>query len=327
MSESGQPSSSDPAAVFNQPAAAGRLREWLHDDTGRTFTRFHKLLLLLGIATAWAVSLLLQRTLGVPEIRGFSASLLQNTSPLLGAMTGVLAILLGAGGCAAFAARIRPEAPIFCAAVALLGLRMHGGAARVALMTGGGRSALLVMAAELAVYFLAMLVVLIAVRRLVSTGTLSSDDDRDGASLPVESVDQRLLCTGTVSAVMAVILTLLCQSDRPGQTACTVFIAAWLASWCAFRFISVAPGVWYWGAPFFVGMAGYLYTWMYGSAAVAIGQPGGLLAALARPMPLDYASLGVAGALVAYWNSRRHLRDRAASEEAPPAADETYSRG
>lgn len=306
-----------------------RLHAWLHDNAGRTFTRFHKLLVLLGIVAAWGVSELIQRLMGAPQVEGFSASLLQNSPPVLGAMVGVLAIVGGAAVCAVVAGRVRPEAPIFCAAVALLALRIHGGPTRLALMLGGGRPALLTMAVELAIYFATMVAVLLILRRLVSVGALPDDADRDGAILPVESMDQRLLCTATVVIVMAVIVTLLCQSDRPGQTACAVFLGSWLASWSAFRFIAVAPGVWYWAAPFVVGIAGYLYTAMYGSATAPIGQPGGLLAALARPVPLDYASLGVAGALIAYWSNRRHLREKAEAEavEPPPPPQTTYSRG
>ena len=57
-------------------------------------------------------------------------------------------------------------------------------------------------------------------------------------------------------------------------------------------------------------MVGYLYTYQYGAHNAAIGEPAGIFASLARPMPLDYASVGVAGSLMGYWVGRKQHRDR-----------------
>jgi len=50
------------------------------------------------------------------------------------------------------------------------------------------------------------------------------------------------------------------------------------------------------------------------------GQGGGLLAPLARPLPLDYASLGTAGAILGYWTSRQWQRAKELETEAAHAA-------
>jgi hypothetical protein len=77
---------------------------------------------------------------------------------------------------------------------------------------------------------------------------------------------------------------------------------------------------------------GYLFAWISPPAGVEFGRPGygtgggGFLVALARPLPLDYASVGTAGALLGYWMRRKSLHERdtlaaaAAAETGPPAA-------
>ena len=50
---------------------------------------------------------------------------------------------------------------------------------------------------------------------------------------------------------------------------------------------------------------------------VAIGRPGfggGFLAGLARPLPLDYAGVGTAAALLGYWVRRKSLHERQVME-------------
>ena len=47
---------------------------------------------------------------------------------------------------------------------------------------------------------------------------------------------------------------------------------------------------------------------------------GSLLAPLSRPLPLDYASVGPAGALIGYWMSRRWHRTRQLESQSPAHA-------
>ena len=306
-----------------------RLHEWFFDTTGRTFSRAQKLALLGSILLAVLASLLIQRLFVVPQVRGFSPSLVQNSPPTLGLLAAALAIVTGVAVCTLLAGRIRPDAGVFSAAVALLALRLHAGPTRLALMDGG-KTALIGLAIELAVVGLALIGSFLVLRTLVRGRFLPDDPDRDGAHLPEEKIDQKLLCTATTAVVMAVIMMLLSQSDAPGQALWSVLLASWLATWCSFRFAPVTPSIWYWMAPILLGVVGYLWTALNGSATANIGIPGGFLASIARAAPLDYASVGVAGALVGYWTGRRYLKERAEAEAQtpPPPPDEvTYSRG
>ena len=76
-----------------------------------------------------------------------------------------------------------------------------------------------------------------------------------------------------------------------------------------------------------VGVFGYLFAYLAFCSTDPItwksGTGGGTLAALARPLPLDYASLGTAGALVGYWTSRQWQRAKELETEAAHAAGRT----
>ena len=61
-------------------------------------------------------------------------------------------------------------------------------------------------------------------------------------------------------------------------------------------------GKWYWVGPILVGLIGYIGCYM-NPHGWELGQPTGTFAPLARPLPICYASFGMAGALFGYWMS------------------------
>jgi hypothetical protein len=287
-----------------------RLHEWFFDRTGRTFSRVQKITLLIGIAFTAALAVLAGKLLHVPLIRGFSASILQNSSAVAGITTVALTLIGGVIVCTFLARTIRPDAGIFCAALGLVALRLQGGATRHALLQAGGRTGFLTLAAELAILAGFLLIAFASVRALVRKGTVPDDSEADGATLRPEKIDQQLLGSAAMTFVFIVGMLVLCKTDWPMQAMASVFLMAILSAWCAFRFVPTSPSVWYWIGPILAGFFGYLYCWQAGYADAVIGQPAGFFAALARPMPLDYAGLGVTGALMGYWIARRQQHDR-----------------
>jgi hypothetical protein len=106
-----------------------------------------------------------------------------------------------------------------------------------------------------------------------------------------------------VALIGLIVLVLTATADK-AQVLASVLIASVIGTGLAehyFKGEKVAP--WLWAGPFIVGALGYLLTWMTGDAAVATetGRLTGTFAPLARPLPLDYASFGTAGALLGYW--------------------------
>src|SRR5439155_21554171 len=92
--------------------------------------------------------------------------------------------------------------------------------------------------------------------------------------------------------------------DRKAQVVWSVAIASLVSSLAAHSLFPARPSIWFWAAPFIVGVIGYAVAG-FGGPPLPGGEVGGALPALPRPLPLDYASVGTAGALVGYWTSRK----------------------
>jgi hypothetical protein len=122
-------------------------------------------------------------------------------------------------------------------------------------------------------------------------------------------------------------MMILARSGSRAQVFFAVGISAYVAVWVTHGLIPTRPAVWFWLAPIVCGIAGYTWTWLSTSPAqLAIGEPGGLLAPLARPLPLDYASIGVSAALWRYVQSRSHQIRRVIEQqhqESPAPAAQT----
>ena len=99
---------------------------------------------------------------------------------------------------------------------------------------------------------------------------------------------------------MALGVLLFCQSDVKRCALAGVFLAALAGTGIAEYWFKDARAVpWYWVGPLAVGAIGYLMNYFTGNPdGVQTGYLTGAFASLARPIPLDYASAGMAGAIV-----------------------------
>jgi hypothetical protein len=103
------------------------------------------------------------------------------------------------------------------------------------------------------------------------------------------------------TVITAAIVLLLAATDAKKQVMVSVFLGGLLGTALADY---VAPhrkaAAWYWVGPLAVAVIGYLLAQL-NAPAWTNGAPLGTFAGLARPLPLDYASVGTAGALLGYW--------------------------
>jgi hypothetical protein len=109
---------------------------------------------------------------------------------------------------------------------------------------------------------------------------------------------------------MLLLMLVLARTDEKKQVVWAVFLSSYLATLLAYAVSPVRPSAWYWAGPFVVAAFGYAAAYlkwrgMDDSVHWRAGIGAGFWAALARPLPLDYASLGPVGTLLAYWMSRR----------------------
>jgi hypothetical protein len=268
-----------------------------------------RVLLTAGMVLCFLVFWWSGKLLGIPA--DDTASLLQAS----GSSLGVVLILLV--GCTALASTIagtaRPDAGLFCAAFGLAALSLRDGSIRTTLQSASSPGILAMLAVELCLLYVGIGACWAMVRFSQARGLLKSDIERDGLEDQEEStLVQKLSASAAQAGIMLVLMWLLAQYDAKVQVLAAVAISAWLGTVLSHYFLHPArPSAWFLAGPLVVGLVGYLAT--YASAAGDAGNPAGwrtanlqgAFAAMARPLPLDYASVGVAGTILGYWMSRR----------------------
>jgi hypothetical protein len=272
----------------------------------RGYSTRDRTLLAIGSIICWLLFATMGKLFGIPPVAGYQASLLTSGSAILSVLlSGVMfvaCVLIGS----LIAGAVHFEGGMFCASVGMLSLSTRGGPMRYVLMYAGGAGVYAALLLEL--LLLAVIVgigwnVLLGLR---NAGYLHAeplrDDDPD--ALPAQGA---MALVGQV-ILMIFLMALMAQSDRKAQVIWSVAISSSLAAFAAHSLFPARPSAWFWSAPLIVGGLGYTLAW-FGGPPGAGGTIGGLLPALARPLPLDYAGAGVAGALYGYWTSRKWLHE------------------
>jgi hypothetical protein len=264
---------------------------------------------LLSLAVFWWAG----GAAGVAREYGFDGSLLVGPGPVGNVIaTGVLIVVTVALG-TLLAGFVRPDAGLFAAAVGLTALSVRGRAVYSVLHHGDGPRVFLMLAAELVLLYAFLGAAWWALFSLRRRGRLHGDAVRDGlpdAELPPNAGWVALL---SHAVIMAAVVILVARSEDKKQVLAAVALGSFAGAFFPYWQHGARPSVWYWTGPLVVGVAGYLLAYVNPPLGWEIGRPGyraGFLAAMARPLPLDYASVGTAAALLGYWMRRRSLRDR-----------------
>lgn len=250
---------------------------------------------------------------GIAREYGFGGSLLVSPGPVGNLLaTGVLVVAAVALG-TLLAGFVRPDAGLFAAAVGLVTLSLRGRTMDAVLHYGEGPAVFLWLAAELVLLYAFLAAAWWALFSLQRQGRLHGDAVRDGladAELPEHAGWIALL---TQAVIMGAVVIVIAQTEDKKQVIAAVAIGAWAGAFFPYWQHGARPSVWYWTGPLVIGVAGYLLAYVNPPEGWDIGRPGyraGFLAALVRPLPLDYAGVGTAAALMGYWMRRRSLRDR-----------------
>ncbi|HEV2292964.1 MAG TPA: hypothetical protein VGR35_03860 [Tepidisphaeraceae bacterium] len=260
--------------------------------------------------------------IGIPAHPNFDASLLQQPSPALVLFIALVLTVACALFGSAVAGTIRFEAGLATAAIGLLALSIRGGPIRYTLMYSTGQ-VFISLAMELLILYAILGVGWAVLWLLRNSGWLQDDPFRDGVADIDEPVTQKLAALATQAVVMAIIMMILCETDRKPQVIASVGLAAFVGTLAAHSLFPARPSLWYWTGPLLVGVVGYLLAYSGSSTAWAIGEVGGTFAPeLGRPLPLDYVGAGPAGAIIGYWTSRRwqRMREADAAAAAMPTA-------
>ena len=282
-----------------------------------------KFLLLIGFILSIAAFVFASRTFHVPLSPGFDGSLLAQPSPYLAlAIVGVTllaAVLLST----LIAGTIRFDAGLFCATLGMTALSIRGGRTGDALRQAASLPSptlFVHLALELVALYAFVAVAWSLLWGLHTRGHLKGDEFRDGVEDTDEPVPFKAAALLMQAAVMSLGVLLLAQTDEKPQVLTAVFVSALAGACCAYYMYPISPSPWLWVGPMIVGVAGYTAAYFIvpqGDDFWRTGQLRHVLAPLARPLPLDYASAGPAGAILGYWLSRRWHRQRLAESSTP----------
>jgi hypothetical protein len=277
--------------------------------------------LLLGLASVacFALVWLAGSALDIPRIEGYAASLLNGYSPFLDLVITLVLMLACVLVGTLVAGTIRFDAGLAAAAIGLTALSIRGGPMRYVLFSASGPTVFLTLAAELMILYAIIGLAWGVLWLLHERGMLLDDPLRDGIVDVDESPGQRLLALATQVVVMGLLMILLAKSDQKSQVVWSVGISSFLATLAAHSVAPSRPSVWYWTGPLAVGVVGYVLAYASNDASWQIGHVGGWAPELARPVPLDYAGAGTAGAIIGYWMSRRWQRGPVDEDVAEPA--------
>ena len=267
-------------------------------------SRYHRnrVLLLCGFIVALVIFWFVGDRFSIPTYKGFGGSVAQ---PISSFIVVALTTWIVTAICTIIAGSVRADAGLCCAALGLMSLSIRGGPIRYALFDAAP-SAFYRLAIELVILFAILGGAQLVVAQMVKLGLAHSEDDFTPDDQPL---DQRLIATAAHACATATLLLLLCRTDHKAQCIASVGVSALLGSLITGMIAPVRPAFWYWIGPMFVGLLGYAWS-SFSPQDLPIGRAGGYFQALARPLPVDYASVGVAGAMLGYWMARAWQRQR-----------------
>jgi len=292
-------------------------------NEGMRASRRSKLLLLVGIVVAVVAFRFVSRQFHVPDSPHFSGSLLESGNPYVQLIAVGVTLLVSVLVGTLVAGTIRFDAGLFCGLVGMVALSTRCGTIGDVLRNTapqGSPTVFVHLALELVVLYAFISVAWSILRGLHGSGYLKADEFRDGVEDTDEPIVFKVSALAMQVGVMAVLMFLLAQTDDKAQTILSVGLAAFVGACAAYYMYPISPSPWLWVGPLIVGVVGYGLAYFNTTPADDLWKTGQLthaLAALARPIPLDYATAGPAGAILGYWMSRKWHRERLAEDAAP----------
>jgi len=279
-----------------------------------------RVLLLTAVLASIAVFHFASRLFHLPTYPHFGGVLIGDPTPLTGLVIVAVALVVAVLLATLIAGTLRFDAGLFAATLGMATLSTRAGRVSDILRHSAPASSPVIF-----IHFSLELVLLYALVSLAwsilwglhTSGYLKADEFRDGVEDTYEPFIFKLSAFAMQAGVMALLMFLLAQTDAKPQTLAAVGISSFIGARVAYYMYPISPSPWLWTGPLAVGAAGYVFAYFNISPSDPLWQTGQLTHALARPLPIDYATLGPAGAILAYWLSRRWHRQRQL-EQSPP---------
>jgi hypothetical protein len=242
------------------------------------------------------------RLFELPALPGFDGSLFLQPFPAAAFLIIAVLVLVSTLVGTVLAGAVHFEAGLFAAAFGMIVVSLRCGTIQSVLFEAGGNGSVYGrLIVELIILGLILAVAWLMLRQLARLVHGS-----DPTPVPSESsILNNLTATVAQAVVTGVIVLIFCQASAKNQCLASVAIASMIGSILAHKYAPTRPSTWYWAGPLVVGIIGYALAAAGQVTGLATGTPTGMFAPLARPLPIDYASLGVAGAIFGYWTSRK----------------------
>jgi hypothetical protein len=266
------------------------------------FDNRHRILLAVVSAGCVLLTMAVARLLGWPVFLRHEASLLASAAPL----AGVAAVIVALAGSLIIASlllgRLRYDAGFFAGCIGLAALSARGGPVSDSLRAIGNPRLYLTLLLETITLLgiLGLAWQLLDILRRFGFVAPEPPDAEDAEEVP-SSFAQHLLAAMVQATVTGLLIMLFAQSDAKKQVMAAVAVSSLLGALAAHQSIPVRPSAALWAGPFIAAIVGYAWA-LKSPGAWATGRPANGLAAAS---PLDYASLGTAGAIFGYWISRQ----------------------
>ena len=249
--------------------------------------------LAVAAAVAAAIFVFGSRTFSLPKLPGFDGSILAQPAPLAGLL--VVAVMIFVAGLVGtvIAGGIHFDAGLFAAACGLIALSCRSGTMQSVLFDAAGSQDVFIrLIMELLILGAFLFALWFVLYRL--SGAKAAAPEESGLANNLTATVSQAVATG-------VVMMFLCQSEAKNQALASVGISSLAGAMIAYKYAPTRPSFWFWIGPLLTGVIGYALAALGQDSNLNVGVPTGTFAALARPLPLDYAGAGVAGALLGYW--------------------------
>jgi hypothetical protein len=262
-----------------------------------------RIALTLAVVVCAVILYLGSQWFGVPELPGFDGSLLKQSSPGMAIILVAILLPIAALVGTVLAGAVRFEAGLFAAALGLMCISLRGGTMVSVLQEANGQSDVF---RTLAVELLMLSIILVGVWGMlwaIGKRTVVNAEHHEGAASTAMSNGIGALVTQAIAT--SLLMLFFCQSEAKYQVLASVGISSVLATWIAYTSFPARPSIWFWTGPLLVGIIAYILAAMNSDPSLMIAHPDTIRGALERPLPLDYASAGPAGAILGYWTMRK----------------------
>jgi hypothetical protein len=257
----------------------------------------------------------------IPRYKGQDASLLIDSPSILTFIVIAIVLAISVAIGTAVAGMVRFNAGLLTASLGLAALSFRGGQTRRTILWGltvVGQNQLF------GRFFLELLILSVMIgaawyvlRNLYTAGKLRDRESPIMNEGEPGDLGAEIFSLAAQFFVTALLVMLIALDDAKQQVMAAIFIASFGGSAFAHTFFPTGPRSWYWLPPLLVGHVGFLMAWFFVPNGLFTADFRGPFAGLYRPLPLDYASMGPAGAIIGHWMSRRWQRERLAAQAAP----------